>query len=98
MKPFKMFFGISVAVILLLFAARVAFVAFIAAAIMSIFYAIYRRIKDFITYDRHGEYYIKGYNSPRLKSYWKNGIEPLFQESSKSRFTPNYDTHFVKVG
>jgi len=98
MKPFKMFFGISVAFILLTFVARVAFVAFIAAAIMSIVYAIYRRIKDFVTYDRHGEYYIKGYNDPRLKGYWKNGIEPLFQESTKSRFTSKYNTHFVKVG
>jgi len=98
MKPFKMFFGISVGVILLLFAIRVAFVAFIAAAIMSIFYAIYRRIKDFVTYDRYGEYYIKGYNNSNIKSYWNNGVEPLFYESISSRFRPNYETHFVKVG
>jgi len=92
-----MFFGISVAFILLLFVARVAIVAFIAAAIMSIVYAIYRRIKDFVTYDRYGENYIKGYDESSMKNYWRNGVEPLFQESFSNQFTSNYNTHFVKV-
>jgi len=97
MKPFKLFFGISVAFILLLFVVRVAIVAFVAAAIMSIVYAVYRRIKDFVTYNRHGEYYIKRNNNLSMKNYWRNGVEPLFQESISNRFRSNYDTHFVKV-
>jgi len=64
---------------------------------MSIVYAIYRRIKDFITYNRYGEYYIKGYNNANKKNYWRNGIEPLFQEGISSRFSSNYETLFVKV-
>jgi len=97
MRPFKMFFGMSVAVILLFFVARIAIVAFIAAAIMSVVYAFYRRIKDFISNDSYGQPYIEGYNNSINKSYWRKGIEPLFQEGVNSRFTPNYETIFVKV-
>lgn len=87
MRPFKMFFGLSIAIILFTFIARVAFVAFIAAGIMSIVYAIYRRMKDFITYDRYGEPYMKrAYNhQPRMGYHSQNRVEPLFNED-----IPNY--------
>ena len=83
MRPFKMFFGLSIAIILFMFVARVAFVAFIAAGIMSIVYAIYRRMKDFVTYDRYGEPYMKRAYShqPRMGYYQtQNRVEPLFHE------------------
>ena len=97
MRPFKMFFGMAVGVILFLFLARIVFVAFIAAAILSIVYAIYRRVRDFITYDRYGDYYIKGYDSPRLNNSWKNGVEPLFDESIPVRRTPINNIQFIKA-
>lgn len=83
MRPFKMFFGFSIAIILFMFVARIAFVAFIAAGIMSIVYAIYRRMKDFITYDRYGEPYMERAYShqPRMGYNGQNRVEPLFNES-----------------
>ena len=80
-----MFFGIAVGLILFFFIARVAIFAFILAAIMSIVYAIFRRVKDFITYDRYGRYYIPEYRRERLPYYERNGVEPLFHESYASR-------------
>ena len=85
MRPFKMFFGFSIAIIMFMFVARVAFVAFIAAGIMSIVYAIYRRMKDFVTYDRYGEPYMKrayNYNHQPKMGYYnaQNRVEPLFNE------------------
>jgi len=80
MRPFKMFFGIAVGVILFFFIARIAILAFIIAGVMSIVYAIYRRMKDFITYDRYGEYYIPEYRTHRNRYRLEGGVEPLFQE------------------
>ena len=88
MRPFKMFFGLSIAIILFSFIARIAIVAFIAAGIMSIVYAIYRRMKDFITYDRYGEPYMKrAYSRQPSMGYYQgqNRVEPLFNED-----IPNY--------
>ena len=87
MKPFKIFFGLSIAIILFSFIAKIAFFAFITAGIMSIVYAIYRRMKDFVTYDRYGEPYMKrAYaHQPRMGYHTQNRVEPLFHES-----TPNY--------
>jgi hypothetical protein len=48
---------------------------------MSIGYAIFRRVKDFITYDRYGEHYIKKHQyQPQMERSWNGGIEPLFNE------------------
>jgi hypothetical protein len=85
MKPFKMFFGLSVAVILFLFVARIAIAAFIIAGILSIGYAIFRRIKDFITYDRYGNHYIPAYHYTRYNNQRNNNVEPLFEGSSIGR-------------
>ena len=86
MRPFKMFFGLSIAIILFMFVAKVAFVAFIAAGIMSIVYAIYRRVKDFVTYDRYGEPYMQRAYSHQAKMGYnsQNRVEPLFNESNSS--------------
>lgn len=90
-----MFFGIAVVAILLLFIARVAIFAFIIAAIMSITYAVYRRIKDFITYDRYGEYYIPEYKTSRIRSHQHNEIEPLFNENYSQQRGPIRNIQFI---
>lgn len=99
MKPFKMFFALAIGIIIFSFLAKVVFMAFIAAVIMSIVYATYRRIKDFITYDQYGEYYMKGYDNSNRRSEWNNSrVEPLFQESNSRGFQQHYKTqHFVKI-
>ena len=81
MRPFKMFFGIAVGLILFFFIARVAILAFIIAGIMSIIYAVYRRMKDFITYDRYGDYYIPERRYRRSRYEIQDRVEPLFQEA-----------------
>ncbi len=93
MRPFKMFFGITVGIILFLFVARIVFVAFIVAAVMSVIYAVYRRLRDFITYDRYGEYYIPKYNRRHLNYSQNNEVEPLFYGSR----IPSYRTTIDNV-
>ena len=95
MRPFKMFFGIAVGVILFLFIARVAIMAFIIAGIMSIVYAVYRRLKDFITYDRYGDYYIPDYRTARAKYRLESGVEPLFHEPYTRQRRPVSNVQFI---
>ncbi len=98
MRPFKMFFGLSLAIMLFFFIAKFFVFAFIAAAIMSIIYAVFRRLKDFITYDRFGEYYIQGYDSnPRFSNKWNNGVEPLFEGATPNYRPRNESVHFVDI-
>lgn len=93
-----MFFGLSLAIMLFFFVAKFFVVAFLAAAVMSIIYAVFRRLKDFITYDRFGEHYIKGYDSnSRLPYQWDNEIEPLFQESAAYYKGRNEAIRFVDI-
>ena len=95
MKPFKMFFGIALGAILLLFVARVAILAFVIAAIMSITYAVYRRVKDFITYDRYGEYYIPEYKTARISHYRNQEVEPLFNEAISRQPSVKRNIQFI---
>jgi hypothetical protein len=98
MRPFKMFFGLSLAIMLFFFVAKFFVFAFIAAAIFSIIYAVFRRIKDFITYDRNGEYYIKGYETnPRFSPYRDNSVEPLFYGDHPNQYYNNDDIRFVDI-
>ena len=98
MRPFKMFFGLAIGIMLFLFLAKVIFVAFIAAAIMSIVYAIFRRLKDFVTYDRFGDPYMQRYNpAPGLYNNRNNEVEPLFYESIPRRRTAINNVQFIKA-
>ena len=99
MRPFKMFFGFSIAIIVFMFIARVAFVAFIAAGIMSIVYAIYRRMKDFVTYDRFGEPYMKrAYaHQSRMAYNGQNRVEPLFHEHTQNHHRTVHNPRFIKT-
>ena len=97
MKPFKMFFGIAIAIIIFGFIIRVAFTAFIIAAVMSIIYAIYRRMKDFITYDRFGEYYINRREyQPKMQRQAYQEVEPLFYETTQRQTVKN-NTQFFET-
>ena len=95
MRPFKMFFGIAIAAILFFFVARVLIFAFIIAAIMSIVYAVFRRIRDFITYDRYGEYYIPKYQTARVRGYGYNDVEPLINERYARSQEPLRQIRFI---
>lgn len=99
MRPFKIFFGLAIGVILFLFVARVVLVAFIVAAIMSIIYAAYRRIKDFVTYDRYGEYYIPAYTRRQeWNDHLQHKVEPLFYGSRAPFQRRKIDhIHFVEA-
>ncbi len=82
MRPFKNFFGLAIGITLFLFIAKIFLFAFFAAVIMSIIYAVVRRVKNFISYDQNGEYYIKSYNyNPRFQSNFDE-IEPLFVDNT----------------
>ena len=92
-----MFFGLAIGIILFLFLARIVFIAFIAAGIMSLVYAVFRRLKDFITYDSYGEPYIKRYEHPNLKNHWNNEVEPLFPDSIPARHSSMKEIQFIKA-
>lgn len=97
MRPFKMFFGIAIAIIIFSFLIRVAFAAFVFAAVMSIIYAIFRRVKDFVTYDRYGEPYMKRQQfRPRMQRQAYQEVEPLFYEQAQPRTMKN-KAQFVEI-
>ncbi len=91
MKPFRIFFGLTIGIFLFLFVARIVFFAFIAAAFMSIIYAVFRRLKNFITYDQNGEYYMQKHKfNPSYINNRNDEVEPLFDDNtSNSRRTIN---------
>ena len=85
MRPFKMFFGLSLAIMLFFVVAKFFVFAFVAAAVMSIIYAVFRRLKDFISYDTYGAPYMNGYQkNHRMQSSWSDQPEPLFYGSQAS--------------
>ena len=92
-----MFFGISVAVILFLFVARVALFAFFIAAVLSIGYAVFRRLKDFITYDRFGKHYIPEYQNTQYRNQWNDRVEPLFEEPNMGRRQEARNIQFIEA-
>ena len=93
-----MFFGFSLAVLLFFFVARFLIIAFIGATVLSIGYAIFRRVRDFITYDRFGEHYINGYETaPGITSGWGNEVEPLFYGKSERSFGYKEDVRFIDI-
>ena len=98
MRPFRMFFGLAIGLVLIFFLARVFLFAFVIAAVMSIIYAVFRRIKDFITYDRYGEPYIPEYRQQTANSYnTEDEIEPLFyNDPYRSRERIN-NIQFVEI-
>lgn len=81
MRTFRMFFGLAIGFILFLFVARVLFFAFIAAAILSILYAVFRRLRDFINFDSNGAFYAReSLGNSEIRKDIHNETEPLFYE------------------
>lgn len=98
MRPFRMFFGLAIGIILFLFLARVLLFAFIIAAVMSIIYAIFRRLKDFITYDRYGNHYIPEYERTSRGNFERiNETEPLFYDENPRQYRENRNIQFVEA-
>ena len=93
-----MFFGIAIAVILFMFMAKVVFTAFVIAAVMSIIYAIFRRVKDFVTYDRYGEPYMKAHRyRPQMQESYSNRVEPLFHENAQNQQRTMNNVRYIKT-
>jgi hypothetical protein len=87
MKPFKFFFALSLGVILFLFFARFAIMAFIAAAFLSFGYFLVNKVKNFFKRmdwddDRDA---IHPYYRQRALAAWQEREEPLFGESQTRR-------------
>lgn len=98
MKPFKMFFGLSIAFMLFFFVAKIAIVAFIAAAIMSVIYAVFRRLKDFVTYDSYGEPYMRRQRfDSTLPANWNQKIEPLFYTAATKQHHRIQATKYIQT-
>jgi len=98
MTPFKKFFVMAIGIMLLFFVAKVVFMAFVAAAMMSILYAVYRRVRDFITYDRYGKSYIPEYDNRGLYGNWNRGVEPLFYgDTPKNSHKAVHNVRFIKA-
>ena len=102
MRPFRFFFGLSIALILFFFVAKILVYAFIIAAVLSIGYAIIRRIRDFITYDRNGDYYIPAYDQSYVQMPGRDfgkrkEAEPLFYEDSFRRTDRLNNIQFVDI-
>jgi hypothetical protein len=86
MRPFRFFFGLAIAVILLFFLVRILFVAFIAAAVLSILYMIIKKIVTFISQEDYPSFNRGPANrSPfyhRKREFEvENDVEPLFHDS-----------------
>lgn len=95
MRTFRMFFGIALAAIVILFVARIAVWAFLIAAVMSITYAVFRRIKDFIIYDRFEREYIPAYEQQYVRGHFQNESRPFFNETISRQERPIRNIHFI---
>lgn len=86
MRPFKMFFGIAIAVMLFLFVARVALVAFVFAAIATVIFAAIKGLKNMAGgYERGPGYYARRYDQAGMSPFRNNAVEPLFHDFQDER-------------
>ena len=79
--PFKFFFGVSVALIVLFFLARVFVAALFMAAVLSLIFFVGRKIKNFfkyMTWEDEDYHYRRDYRFRRNLPYWEREEEPLF--------------------
>lgn len=78
MRPFKLFFGLSLGFILLIFFARFFFMAFIVAAILSGLFFVFRRIKYFMYQTDRAYNYENRWDDQRALPEWKEDEIPFF--------------------
>ncbi|MEZ4687368.1 MAG: hypothetical protein R3B47_15250 [Bacteroidia bacterium] len=85
MRPFKMFFGIAIAVMLFLFVARIALIAFVVAAVMTVMYAAFKGLKSMAGYDRGRAYYAGRHFGQERSPFGGEAVEPLFHDIRRER-------------
>jgi hypothetical protein len=73
-----MFFGIAIAVMLFLFVARIALIAFVFAAIMTVIYAAFKGLKNMMGSERGPGYYTRQFDRAGMSPTRNNAVEPLF--------------------
>lgn len=98
MKPFKMFFGLAIALVLFFFVAKIMFIAFVVAAAASIMYAVFSRLKHYFTNGSYDNSYVGTSPQDSQMSYSQhNGVEPLFQEKFIRRNPKITNVQYVDV-
>ena len=79
------------------FIARVALIAIVFAAIMTVAYGAFKGIKNMFSYDRNGEaYYTRRHEGMGMGNYHSKGVEPLFDEYPAGRMRGN-GTRYVET-
>ena len=92
-----MFFGIAIGIMVLLFVARIALIAFVFAAIATVVYTAFRGLRRLAFEDHYASGYdTRRYSGPSNINYAPYGIEPLFHDvhSGPSR---DSDTRYVQT-
>lgn len=100
MRPFRFFFGVSLAVILFFFLARFVVLALIAAAVFSVIFHVSRKIKNFFLNLEWEEdqYYRKNINRQHeLSPRFAKSREELFYDFPNKRVDFMTDYHSINV-
>ncbi len=77
MKPFKLFFALSLGIILFLFFAKIVLIALIAAFVMSVIYGVFRKMKRFVQRTLWEE----DYEEDDFSHYYKEDTLPNWKEA-----------------
>lgn len=101
MKPFRFFFGVSLALILFFFLARFVIWAMIAAAIMSIVFHLSRKVMNFfrnLSWEENDHYRGAFRNQYEFSPRYSRTSEELFYNSPKKKaeFFEDYRTITVR--
>ena len=87
-SPFKFFFALSIGVIVFFFLARVFVAALVMAAVLSLVFFVFRKIKNFFKYmtweDRYDRYQ-RSYQYQRNLPYWERKEDALFDLREQRR-------------
>lgn len=100
MKPFRFFFGLSLAVILFSFFARFIILAMMAAAIMSIVFHIGRKVKNFfqnLQWENDDYYRGEFRNEYEVSPHFAKRGEELFYDFPKKRADFLTDYRSIRV-
>lgn len=97
-RPFKMFFGIAIGVMIFFFIARVALVALVFAAVATAVYAAFRGLKRFAAYNEYeGNHRARQRRGPEMNRN-RRGVEPLFHDyTPASERSYNDNTRYVET-
>ena len=62
---------------------------------MSAIYAVYKRLKDFVTYDKYGNNYMSRNAHSSMDRNWQNEVEPLFVEHASQVSRPSNNIRII---